>query len=73
MPIDWHVMVTLGVVMIAIFGYIRFAVFGEVRRAAEAREWPAAAAALGRIRLLVLVNLVLATIIVVITRLGAVG
>ena len=71
MPLDWHVMVTLGVVMIAIFGYIRFAVFAEVRRAAAAREWPAAAAALGRIRLLVLVNLVLALIIVVVTRLGA--
>jgi hypothetical protein len=42
MPLDWHVMVTLGVVMIAIFGYIRFAVFNEVRRAAAAREWPAA-------------------------------
>ena len=38
--------------MIAIFVYIRFAVFSEVRRAAAAREWPAAAAALGRIRLL---------------------
>ena len=73
MPLDWHVMVTLGVVMIAIFGYIRFAVFNEVRRAAAAREWPAAGAALGRIRLLVLVNVVLAVIIVVVTRLGAVG
>ena len=73
MPLDWHVMVTLGVVMIAIFGYIRFAVFNEVRRAAAAREWPAAGAALGRIRVLVLVNLVLAVIIVVVTRLGAVG
>ena len=73
MPLDWHVMVTLGVVMIAIFGYIRFAVFNEVRRAAAAREWPAAGAALGRIRLLVLVNVVLAVIIVVVTRLGAAG
>src|SRR5215217_2895275 len=24
MPLDWHVMVTLGVVMIAVFAYIRF-------------------------------------------------
>ena len=73
MPVDWHVMVTLGVVMIAVFVYLRFAVFNEVRRAAAAREWPAAGAALGRIRLLVLVNVVLAVIIVVVTRLGAVG
>lgn len=72
-PVDWHVMVTLGVVMIAIFVYIRFAVFKQLERAAEAREWPAAGAALGRIRLLVLVNLALAVVIVVVTRLGAAG
>lgn len=71
MPIDWLVMVALGVVMIAIFGYIRFAVFRQLERAAAAREWPAAGAVLGRIRLLVVVNLVLAVIIIVVTRLGA--
>lgn len=70
MPIDWHVMVTLGVVMIAIFVYIRYALFKEVERSADAREWPAAAAALARIRRLVLVNVVLAVVIVVATRLG---
>jgi uncharacterized membrane protein len=71
MPIDWHVMVTLGVVMIAIYGYIRFAVFKALDRAVTAREWPAAAAALTRIRRLVVVNLVLAVVIIVVTRLGA--
>jgi uncharacterized membrane protein len=73
MPIDWLVMVTLGVVMIAIYGYIRFAVFRQLGRAAAAREWPAAGAALGRIRVLVIVNIVLAVIIIVVTRLGAAG
>lgn len=73
MPIDWHVMVTLGVVMMAIFVYIRFAVFKQLEEAADANEWPAAAAALGRIRSLVIVNLVLAVVIIVVTRLGAVS
>ena len=73
MPVDWHVMVTLGVVMIAIFGYIRFALFKQLERAAAAREWPAAGAALNRIRRLVLVNLLLAAIIIVVTRIGAAG
>jgi uncharacterized membrane protein len=73
MPIDWHVMVTLGVVMIAIFVYIRFALYRELVRTAAAKEWPGAAAALGRIRTLVVVNLVLAVIIVVVTRLGEAG
>ena len=71
MPIDWHVMVTLGVIMIAIFGYIRFAVYKQLEQAQVAQDWPAAGAALGRIRTLVLVNLVLALIIIVVTRLGA--
>lgn len=73
MPIDWHVMVTLGVVMIAIFGYIRWALFGQIEEAAAARDWPAAGAAIGRIRTLVLVNLVLAVVIIVVTRVGAVA
>ncbi|MEP7057741.1 MAG: CopD family protein [Caldimonas sp.] len=72
-PVDWHVMVTLGVVMIAIFVYIRFAVFKQLERAAAACDWPVAGAALNRIRRLVLVNLVLAAIIVVVTRVGAAG
>ena len=73
MPIDWHVMVTLGVVMIAIFGYLRFALFVQLRQAAAASDWPAAGAVLGSIRTLVIVNLVLAVVIIVVTRLGAVA
>ncbi|MEO7338667.1 MAG: CopD family protein [Caldimonas sp.] len=73
MPIDWHVMVTLGVVMMAIFVYIRFALFRQLDISATAREWKAAAAALARIRLLVLVNLALAVVIIVVTRIGSAG
>jgi uncharacterized membrane protein len=73
MPIDWHVMVTLGVVMIAIYGYVRFAAFKDLDRAVRAREWPNAAAALARIRKLVVVNLVLAVVIIIATRLGAIA
>lgn len=73
MPVDWHVMVTLGVIMVAVFGYIRFGVFPQLRSASAARDWPAAAAALNRIRALVLVNLTLAVIIIVVTRLGNVA
>jgi uncharacterized membrane protein len=73
MPVDWHVMVTLGVVMVAVFGYIRFGVFRQLKSSSSARDWPAAAAALNRIRALVLVNLTLAVIIIVVTRLGSVA
>lgn len=73
MPIDWDVMVALGLVMIAVFGYIRFAVFKRFERVAAAKDWPAAGAALGRIGRLVGFNLALAVVIVVVTRLGATG
>jgi uncharacterized membrane protein len=73
MPIDWHVMVTLGVAMIAIFVYIRYAVFRQLEQAAAASDWPTAGAAMQRMRVLVTVNLVLAVIIVVVTRLGEAG
>jgi uncharacterized membrane protein len=73
MPIDWHVMVTLGVVMIAIFIYIRYALFRQLEREADAKDWPSAGAVLGRIRWLVVVNVVLAVIIVVVTRIGEAG
>jgi len=73
MPIDWHVMVALGIVMIAIYGYVRFAAFTALDRAVRAREWPNAAAALARIRRLVVVNLVLAVVVIIVTRLGAIA
>ena len=73
MPIDWHVMVTLGVVMMAVFVYIRFALFTQLERAADGRDWPAAAALLARVRALVIANLLLAVVIVVVTRLGEAG
>jgi uncharacterized membrane protein len=71
MPLDLHVMLALGVLMMAIFIYIRLALFARLQRAAGAQQWPAAAAALASIRGWVLVNLVLGALIVVVTRLGA--
>lgn len=73
MPLDWHVMVTLGVLMIVIFGYVRFALFVQLRESAGSQDWPGAAQLLGRIRTLVTLNLALGVVIVVVTRLGAAG
>jgi uncharacterized membrane protein len=71
MPIDWHVMVVGGIVMLAIFGHLRFAVFGRLRRAAAAADGAGAAAALAQIRRWVAVNLALGVAIVVVMKLGA--
>jgi uncharacterized membrane protein len=72
MPIDWMVMATLGVAMAGVYLAIRLGPWAALQRAAEQGAWPAAAAALARIRTLVVVNLVLAAVIIVVTRLGTI-
>jgi uncharacterized membrane protein len=69
MPLDWTVMATLGIVMIAIFGHIRFALFKRMSRAVAASDWPAAGAAMASIRLWVLVNLVIGALVIAIALL----
>lgn len=58
-PWGWHVMLTLGFVMAAIFAFIYGRLFPALRRAVTAQRWQAGAGALNRIRVLVLVNLCL--------------
>ena len=69
MPLDWTIMATLGLVMIAIFGHIRFALFRRLQRAVAGSDWPSGAKALGSIRSWVGVNLALGVVIVVVTLL----
>ncbi len=69
MPLDWTIMATLGLVMIAIFGHIRFALFRRLQRAVATSDWPSGAKALGSIRSWVGVNLALGVVIVVVTLL----
>ena len=52
-PIGWHIMLTLGVVMAIIFGYVYWALYPKLRDRCRAADWPAAAQALNRIRQLV--------------------
>ena len=56
-PVGWHVMLTLGLVMAAVFAVIFVQLYPALTRAVAAREWPAAAGALNRIRVLVMVNM----------------
>ena len=58
-PIGWHIMLTLGVLMSIIFGYVYLALYPKLRERCHAADWAAAAQALNRIRQLVAVNLVL--------------
>jgi uncharacterized membrane protein len=73
MPLDWYAMITLGIVMIAIYGHVRAVLFRRLQRAVQAQDWPAGAAAMEPIRKWVAVNLVLGMVVIVVMRLGAAG
>jgi uncharacterized membrane protein len=61
-PLHVHVMVGIGYVMAAIYAYLYFLPFAAMKRSVAAGNWPAAGAALNRIRMLVGTNLTLGLI-----------
>ena len=63
-PIGWHVMMTLGLVMAAVFVYVYAALYPKLRAHCAASAWPAAAQALNRIRQMVALNLALGVCVV---------
>jgi len=58
-PLHVHVMAGIGYLMAAIYAFIYFLPYAALRRAVAAQDWPAAGAALNRIRVLVGSNLLL--------------
>ncbi len=68
-PVGWHLMMGIAAAMTAIFAWIRGRHFPDARRAVAIVDLPAAAAALDRIRRLVLLNLVLGFVVIAIATL----
>jgi uncharacterized membrane protein len=64
-PVQIHIMAGIGYLMAAIFAFIFFKPYADLKRGVAAEDWPAAGAALNRIRLLVGTNLILGLAIVV--------
>ncbi len=64
MPRAWTVMAAGGLVMTAIYGYIRAALYPRLRAAVAASEWPRGGQAMAGIRRWVGVNLALGLLIV---------
>ncbi|CAB3920865.1 CopD family protein [Achromobacter dolens] len=64
MPRAWTVMAAGGLVMTAIYAYIRAALYPRLRAAVAASEWPRGGQAMAGIRRCVGVNLVLGLLIV---------
>lgn len=67
MPLNWTVMATLGIVMVAIFGHIRFALFKRLGTAVIASDWSAGGQALASIRTWVSINLALGIATIAVT------
>ena len=69
-PWNWTAMGAGGVVMVAVFLYIRFGLYPRMATAVAASQWPAAGAVLARIRGLVVFNLALGVAVVIVAVLG---
>lgn len=68
-PRAWHSMMGLGAIMTIVFAVIRLRHFPVLQAAVARQDWPAAGSALGAIRMLVLVNLILGLITVALAAL----
>ncbi len=70
-PLYVNLMQAIGWVMIALFVWLFHGPWLAFKRAADAQEWPAAAASLNRIRQIIMVNMPLGLIVVIIGGTGA--
>ena len=70
-PMRWHLMLTIGIVMMMIFAHLYFSPYRRLGRALAAADWPGAGAALNQIRKMVGINLALGTVNIAIASLGA--
>lgn len=73
--VHWRVeaMMSIAIVMAAIYVYIRASVFRALRRAVEDSAWPMAAARLNTVRKLVMVNLALGVVVFGVAIIGRAG
>ncbi|WP_422088937.1 CopD family protein [Variovorax sp.] len=73
--LHWRIeaMMSIAIVMAAIYVYIRASVFKALRRAVEESAWPAAAARLNTVRKLVTLNLALGVVVFAVATVGRAG
>jgi uncharacterized membrane protein len=69
-PLHWHLMLLLGLVMIAIFVFVYLDPYQKLKTAVAVQDWPVGGAALGRIRHLIGVNLILGFVTIAVASLG---
>ncbi|GAB1262189.1 CopD family protein [Aurantivibrio plasticivorans] len=59
-----HIMMLLGIIMMAIYGHVFFAHYKRLSKAVAEENWPEGGKQLGKIRILIAVNLVLGLVVV---------
>jgi uncharacterized membrane protein len=69
--LHWHVMMATGLVMAGVFAWIYAAVYPKLVAGVAAQDWPAAGAAMEKIRKLVSFNLHLGFVTIIVATLGA--
>lgn len=65
-----HLMQAIGIAMILIFARIWFAPYRRLKAAVAAGDWPAAGRALGQVRRLIGINLILGLTVITVTTAG---
>ena len=68
-PIGVHLMVGIGIAMCLIFGHLFFGPFRRMKAAVAASTWPVAAIQLGKVRVLLLINMIFGFAAVIAVRL----
>jgi uncharacterized membrane protein len=72
-PMYVSIMFILGIIMMLMFAHVFFAPYKRLTRAVTAQDWQAGGAALGQIRMLVGINLILGLVTVAVGSLGRVA
>jgi uncharacterized membrane protein len=69
-PVAWHVMIGLGIVMMALYGHVRSNLFRKLQRAVQAQDAPMGASVLAKIRVWVGINLAIGIVVALVMRMG---
>jgi uncharacterized membrane protein len=69
LPLGWHLMFGIGILMFLIYAHLYFAVFRKLQRAVAASDWSAAGGFMAKLQPLVMTNFVLGWLAVAALRL----
>ena len=69
-PLNWHLMMTSGLVMIGIFVYVARFLYPALDRAVDAADWKTGGLVLARIRQMIGINLILGLLTIAVATVG---